>query len=115
VRSPSSHAVDFSAADFVVVNGPLPPPTTAPNQPPVANFGKFRQASPRWINAAGTPSVDSDGTITKYEWRWGDGSRASIGKTSWHHYAHAGWYRIRLTVTDDDGASTTRGIWYRVN
>jgi len=90
--------------------------TTAPeNSVPVPRFGKFAQAKPRWVFVNGIPSVDSDGSIVKYEWRWGDGSKPSGFRYGWHQYKQAGWYLIRLTITDDKGATATRAIWFRVN
>jgi hypothetical protein len=121
VHAPASHALDFSRADFIVDNGPGPTTTTSTtsttiaNQAPVPKFGQFAQTRPHWVFANGAPSIDNDGSITKYEWRWGDGSKPSTFKYSWHQYKQAGWYLIRLTVTDNKGAATTRGIWYRAN
>ncbi|HEX6087149.1 MAG TPA: LamG-like jellyroll fold domain-containing protein [Thermoanaerobaculia bacterium] len=37
-------------------------------------------------------------------WSWGDGTTSSAAT---HVYAAAGIYRVQVTVTDDDGASTT--------
>lgn len=56
-------------------------------------------------------SSDNDGTIVNYEWRFGDGETA-IGEVVTHTYENAGGYSITLTVTDNDGlsTSTTRGI-----
>jgi PKD repeat protein len=49
-------------------------------------------------------SSDPDGSITSYEWDFGDGSTGS-GETAAHTYGSAGDYDVTLTVTDDAGAS----------
>ncbi|MEN3010687.1 MAG: PKD domain-containing protein [Candidatus Bipolaricaulaceae bacterium] len=51
-------------------------------------------------------SFDADGTITQWEWDFGDGSRAS-GPMVTHTYSSAGPYNVRLTVTDNCGASSS--------
>ncbi|MGN9811345.1 S8 family serine peptidase [Micromonospora sp. BQ11] len=50
---------------------------------------------------AGT-STDSDGTVTGYTWDFGDGTTGT-GKTVSHTYAKAGYYSVKLTVTDNQG------------
>ncbi len=52
-------------------------------------------------------STDSDGTVASYVWDFADGSAAGSGKTSTHTYAAAGSYAVKLTVTDDKGATDT--------
>ena len=50
----------------------------------------------------GSSSWDLDGTITSYEWNFGDGATGS-GPTAAHTYAAIGPYVVTLTVTDDNG------------
>jgi Tol biopolymer transport system component len=76
---------------------------TAQNKSPLALFGN------------GDPSWDFDGTIVSYEWRWGDNTAMTPKKYAWHKYAKAGTYLVRLTVTDNDGAKTTKKAWVKVN
>ncbi len=47
-------------------------------------------------------SVDPDGTITAYEWNFGDGYGAS-GNVVRHVYTQRGEYKVRLAVTDNEG------------
>jgi PKD repeat protein len=47
-------------------------------------------------------SHDPDGSITAYEWAFGDGSRAT-GLTTSHAYAARGTYIVTLVVTDSSG------------
>ncbi|MBX0287616.1 PKD domain-containing protein [Halomicroarcula sp. F28] len=44
----------------------------------------------------------TDGSITSYEWAFGDGATAS-GETVEHTFDEAGYYDVTLTVTDDAG------------
>jgi endonuclease YncB( thermonuclease family) len=57
----------------------------------------------------GTASSDADGTITSYDWTFGDGTTAS-GSTVSHAYDRPGSYDATLTVTDDDGATATDSV-----
>jgi PKD repeat protein len=63
------------------------------------------------VTADGSSSADSDGTVTGFEWAWGDDSTSS-GPTAQHTYPAAGTYLITLTVADNNGAtnSTTRSV-----
>lgn len=49
-------------------------------------------------------SQDVDGTITSWQWTFGDGATSSSRNPA-HTYAAAGDYTVELTVTDDDGAT----------
>jgi serine protease len=57
----------------------------------------------------GSGSSDSDGSISSYEWSFGDGASAT-GQTVTHTYSEAGDYAASLTVTDDDGATSTDSV-----
>ncbi|MBC7632322.1 PKD domain-containing protein [Aeromicrobium sp.] len=52
----------------------------------------------------GTGSSDSDGTVASYAWEFGDGSTSTLGSPE-HSYTTAGDKTVKLTVTDDDGAT----------
>lgn len=54
----------------------------------------------------GGGSTDGDGTIIAYTWLFGDGTTAN-GAAVPHTYAQAGTYTVKLTVVDDDGATTS--------
>ncbi|MBU3738512.1 MAG: PKD domain-containing protein [Rhodoferax sp.] len=56
-----------------------------------------------------TGSLDTDGTIARYDWDFGDGLSASqTGSPSplVHRFSTPGTYTVGLTVTDNDGASS---------
>ena len=55
---------------------------------------------------AGTYSSDSDGTIVKYAWLFGDGT-SGTGATTSHTYTAPGTYQVTLTETDNFGLSQT--------
>jgi chitinase len=78
------------------------------NQSPMASFATD-PASPNpgeSITFDASGSSDSDGSITSYEWDFGDGSTAT-GQTVSHTYETAGDYTVTLIVTDDTGATAT--------
>lgn len=54
----------------------------------------------------GSASYDSDGSIVSYLWDLGDGTTASTPRVT-HPYMLAGSYPVRLTVTDDLGATAS--------
>ena len=53
-----------------------------------------------------TASSDADGTITAYDWDFGDESPHGMGSVVTHTYSTAGTYAVVLTVTDDKGAES---------
>jgi PKD repeat protein len=75
-------------------------PTAPPNQPPAAEF--------TWsctdLDCAFTDgSSDSDGTIVGWSWDFDDGT-GSASQSPSHSYTAGGTYRVKLTVTDNNGA-----------
>ena len=57
------------------------------------------------INANVT-ATDSDGNVTNYFWDFGDDTNSTSSTLS-HSYSKAGVYTVKLTVTDNDGLSTS--------
>jgi subtilisin family serine protease len=89
--------------------------TEAPNQAPTASItsaDSVRNFETTTFDGAG--SSDADGSIAAYSWEFGDGATAT-GAAPTHAYDWPGAYTVRLTVTDDDGATatTTRSIVVR--
>jgi PKD repeat protein len=83
---------------------------TAPaNQAPTASFTTAVQGLT--VSVDGSGSTDPDGTVASYAWNFGDGTTAT-GRTASRTYTAAGTYTVRLTVTDNGGATgtTTREV-----
>ena len=76
--------------------------TVVANQQPTADFST--EADDLKLSVDGTASADADGTIAEYAWDFGDGATGS-GATDSHTYAASGDYDVKLTVTDNDGAT----------
>jgi hypothetical protein len=58
------------------------------------------------IAFTGSGSLDPDGSIRSYSWRFGDGSSIGSGSHARHTYARPGTYAVTLTVVDSSGFST---------
>ncbi|MGY2130537.1 PKD domain-containing protein [Blastococcus sp. SYSU DS0617] len=84
--------------------GALPVDPPAANTAPTAEFAS--SVADLAVSVDASASKDADGTIASYAWDFGDGSTGA-GVTATHPYAAAGTYTVRLTVTDDDGATGT--------
>ena len=79
----------------------------APNNPPEADAGMDKTALVgEEVTLDGSGSYDLDGTITAYDWTFGDGTTGT-GEITTHSYSTTGTYTATLTVTDDDGATDT--------
>lgn len=65
--------------------------------------------APLTVSFDGSRSFDANDLITKFEWSFGDGTRAEGPKVS-HTYAREGIYRATLTVTDSFGATGRSGV-----
>ncbi len=76
--------------------------TTVANVKPTASFTNTANNLAVTFNA-GT-SADTDGTIASYAWKFGDGTTGT-GATPSHTYGAANSYDVKLTVTDNDGAT----------
>ncbi len=79
------------------------PPSVQTN-PPVASFTSA--CSLLTCTFDGRESTDSDGEVVNYSWNFGDGTSAN-GEVATRTYAAAGTYSVRLTVTDDLGATNS--------
>ena len=76
------------------------------NAQPVAKISATRASTLYRIHYDATSSFDPDGTIVNYDWDFGDGTRGS-GATVDHQYPSPGAYGIAMTVTDNQGGSST--------
>jgi chitodextrinase len=78
--------------------------------PPIASFIPSTPSPvvDEEITFNATSSYDPDGTITKYEWNFGDGNtNETTEPIISHSYVLAGEYTVNLTVTDDEGATSS--------
>jgi hypothetical protein len=92
---------------------PEPEPEPIPNVDPVASFSAICEDLKCSLDASA--SSDSDGNIVSYKWDFGDGAvQSSALKTVSKIYASAGEYLIKLTVTDDDGATNSTSKYVQV-
>jgi len=96
---------DDGAPDTETKTISVSPPT---NQAPTASFTVSPStAQPNaWISFDASASFDVDGTITRYDWTFGDGETGT-GATTFHRYTSPATYTVQLTVTDDDFATAT--------
>ncbi len=85
---------------------------TAANVDPVAAFsGTCTDLSCDFDASA---SADSDGTIASFGWDFGDSS-IGTGMTTNHDFAADGDYTVVLTITDNDGATSTNSQQFTVS
>lgn len=98
----------YSAYSGVSLSGTYDAGTGPGNTPPqavIAN-GPFSALVGETIVFSSVGSNDPDGSITAYQWNFGNGqtsTQASPGRS----YASAGNYTVTLTVTDNDGATAS--------
>jgi PKD repeat protein len=81
-------------------------PPIATNQSPTAFFtiSPISGVAPLEVSFDASYSSDQDGTIVNYEWDFKDGSTGN-GETVNHTFSSTGNYNVKLTVTDDKGAT----------
>ena len=91
----NSDKMTSTATQYVAAQG---------NAAPVAGFTSTVKSKKVSVDAK--KSTDSDGTVKKYLWNFGDGATSTKKKVS-HGYVGTGTYPVRLTVTDDKGTTGT--------
>jgi serine protease len=96
--SGSPNLLLYSRLGVNASGGTLPPA----NEPPVASF--TFGCDQLTCNFDGSGSTDPDGEIVRYTWTFGDGGTGTGTPVS-NTYGASGSYTVRLTVTDDAGAT----------
>jgi PKD repeat protein len=85
------------------------------NEPPVSyTGGPYYTEAGEALQPYGGNSYDPDGTISSYQWNFGDGT-TDVGTSPIHNYASDGIYTVTLTVTDNVGAANTSSSTVTVN
>ena len=81
---------------------------TVVNRPPVASFTESAATVYTGVTISfdASGSYDPDGNVIEYFWDFGDGTNGA-GVTMGHSYADDGNYTVTLTITDNDGATST--------
>lgn len=77
------------------------------NAQPEAQATTTRTSLPFTLRHDARSSSDPDGLIVDYDWDFGDGTRGK-GPLLDHRFPGPGTYGIALTVTDDQGGTSTR-------
>ncbi|MEO6056001.1 MAG: PKD domain-containing protein, partial [Gemmatimonadales bacterium] len=90
---------------YVACDGTIVNDTPPANAPPVASFSSSCSGL---VCSFTDASSDADGTVTAWQWTFGDGTSSTTRHPS-HTYASAGSYTVGLTVTDDGGAKGSTG------
>lgn len=86
-----------------------PTTTTLANKAPTAviTANKSSGRAPLVVSFSASSSKDLDGTISSYSWDFGDGTAKSTAKAVSHIFTTKGTRTVRLTVTDNKGATGT--------
>lgn len=80
----------------------------SPDQGPVAAFSARVGAPGHVMRFDASASSDPDGRVTRYDWDFGDGNaRPDGGVKPAHIYEYPGAFTVTLTVTDNEGCSTS--------
>lgn len=104
--APGAHTIRVATVAGVATNTTIF--TISDNRPPLASFSvnpaKGSKETVFAFDASG--STDEGGSITAFEWNFGDGATGN-GQTISHKYASAGTFKTVLTVTDNQQGKAT--------
>ena len=87
------------------------------NQPPTASFSysPTNPSSGERVRFDGSNSYDPDGQIVRWQWDFdGDGNTDAVGREGYNTYRGTGRTRVQLTVTDNDGATSSTRKYIQV-
>ena len=78
-----------------------------PNQPPKAAFSASHTSKKPTVESFnGSGSSDSDGSVVRFDWSFGDGQSLAGGGPAPTHTYRPGSYTATLTLSDNEGCST---------
>jgi PKD repeat protein len=94
-----------------VSDGTLSGTTTATqtinDRPPTASFATPQSAPPGTPIQFNATASDPDGTISSYDWDWGDGTTNGTTASPTHAYSSGGNHTVTLVVHDNSGSTVT--------
>src|SRR2546422_117416 len=93
LRATASGLTDATSGTFAV--------TAPPNQSPTA---AFTASCPTLTCSFTDQSSDPDGSVTSWQWAFGDGTTGSTAQNPSHTYSAGGSYTVTLTVNDNQSA-----------
>src|SRR5437762_486620 len=96
LRATASGLTDATSSAFAV--------TALPNQPPTA---AFTASCPTLGCSFSDQSSEPDGSVTSWQWTFGDGTTGSTAQNPSHTYSAGGSYTVTLTVKDNQNASSS--------
>jgi PKD repeat protein len=103
-----AYIVTLTVTDDDAATGSFTATKSVLNRPPTALFtdNATTVTQNEAIHFDASESYDSDGSIVSYAWDFGDGTTAT-GVTADHTYSEDGINTVTLTVTDNDGTSSS--------
>jgi len=116
----SSYAYLFSSPgalknDTTILPSTVQITTPPPNQPPQVSISAAPTSGIAPLPVAFVANgYDPDGSISSYQWNFGDGT-TSLSQNPSHTYQSAGTYTAKVMVTDNLGATTTASITVTVS
>lgn len=106
---PTTAYNDYGSLGEYSLTGSLVP---TGNQPPVLSLAQTTPTSgtaPLTVNFSSAGSYDPDGSITAYDWQFGDGGSSSEPNPV-YVYANPGTYQATLVAYDDGGLSSAASV-----
>jgi PKD repeat protein len=88
--------------------------TRDPNANAIPTVDFTTSVAGRDVSVNGSASIDPDGTISAFQWKFGD-TATGTGSTATHKYSSDGSYLIVLSVTDNAGATTKKAIQIKIS
>jgi len=97
----------YSAFSNVNLTASFDQGQTTPNEVPVVYInGPYAGEANTAVNFSSAGSYDADGSITSYQWDFGDGTTSTLANPS-HTYTAENNFVVTLSVTDNGGLTET--------